>query len=67
MEDFIERMISEYKVESIKLDKLNDFINTDKFQGLDTQYKYHTKMQALLMEQFLEHLKARIKCLGYDI
>lgn len=67
MEDFIKRMIDEYKLNLLKTQRLAEYMTTDKFLLCGKNYKYYTQMQYQSMVSCCEYLKARIKCLGYNV
>jgi len=63
MEDFKVRLIKEITELRVKLDKITDFINSDKFDKLDYSQSTLLNIQADAMSMYLKCLTARFKTL----
>ena len=60
MQDFVKRLIVERDELIDKLEKLQDFFATDKFENLDNENKMLLSTQLNIMRAYLSILKRRI-------
>jgi len=63
MSDFKERLISELKELDDKINKLNSFLNTDKFYELPIEQQELLSMQILVMMNYSVILTTRLRLL----
>lgn len=63
MDAFMERLINEREELDAKMNKLDDFIGSDKFKAIDQVQQSLLKLQSSAMETYYRCLDERIKWL----